>query len=88
MMEDIPMQDRREFERFKVAKGVYAAFVPHSSKRGQIIDISEKGLAFNYLSGKKEHKKAPVHRDRITIFVSGNGFHLKDMPQHRCKLFL
>lgn len=68
--------DRRECERFKVVDGVYASFLPYSSRRGQILDISQKGLAFQYLSGKKE----TFDKDRIAIFVGGNGFYLKDIP--------
>ena len=41
-----------------------------------MIDISEKGLAFQYLSGKKGY----MDKDLISIFVSGNGFYLKDIP--------
>jgi len=76
MKEDLPIEDRREFDRFKVVQGVYALLGQYSSKRGQVIDISEKGIAFQYLAGKKQ---APA-QDRISIFVSDNGFHLKDIP--------
>ena len=76
MTKGLHIEDRREYERFKVAKGVYALFEPFSSKRGQIVDISEKGLAFQYLAGKKEL----AAKEQITIFVNNNGFHLKDIP--------
>ncbi|MBW1894444.1 MAG: PilZ domain-containing protein [Deltaproteobacteria bacterium] len=76
MTEGLQTEDRRECERFKVAKGIYATFEPHSSRRGQIIDISEKGLAFQYLAGKKNH----TAKNLIAIFVSDNGFHLKEIP--------
>ena len=73
---EIDMEDRREFERFKVVQGVYAIFEPYASKRDQVIDISEKGIAFQYVATKK---RTSVH-GRIAIFVSDNGFSLKDIP--------
>ena len=72
----IDSEERREVERFKVVQGVYAVFEPYASKRDQVIDISEKGIAFQYVATKK---RASID-GRIAIFVSDNGFSLKDIP--------
>jgi hypothetical protein len=69
-------EDRREYERFRVVQGVYAVFETYSSKRGPVIDISEKGVAFQYLAGKKKADS----EGHISIFISDNGFYLKDIP--------
>jgi hypothetical protein len=76
MGSDPDIEERREVERFKVLQGVYAIFEPYASKRDQVIDISEKGIAFQYIATKKRTSV----EGRIAIFVSDNGFSLKDIP--------
>lgn len=76
MATNIDSEERREVERFKVVQGVFAVFEPYASKRDQVIDISEKGIAFQYTAIKKR-TSVDGH---IAIFVSDNGFALKDVP--------
>lgn len=45
------VSERRKYQRFNVKPGVLAVFGPASEKMGQIIDISQGGLSFNYKEG-------------------------------------
>lgn len=47
------VNERRKYQRFNVKPGVLAVFGPASEKMGQIIDISQGGLSFNYKSGRE-----------------------------------
>ncbi len=44
-------EERRNHARFKVESGVFAVLGPYSVQMGQIVDISESGLAFHYKKG-------------------------------------
>jgi hypothetical protein len=46
--------ERRNHIRFLVKPGVFAVLGPYSFQMGQIVDISEGGLAFQYKQGKEE----------------------------------
>jgi len=46
--------DRRNHTRFMVKSGVFAVLGPYSFQMGQIVDISEGGLAFQYKQGKEK----------------------------------
>lgn len=46
--------DRRNHTRFMVKPGVFAVLGPYSFQMGQIVDISEGGLAFQYKKGKEK----------------------------------
>jgi len=63
-----PRNDRRERERYRVRTGAYAAFMPHSRRRGQIIDINLSGLAFHYI-GVQKH----VGKGEMAILLNGSG---------------
>lgn len=69
------IEERRKHERFTVREGVSVAFVPYLSKQGQIIDISEGGLSFRYISGKKG-----LWREFIAVLIDRMDFFLKDVP--------
>jgi hypothetical protein len=67
--------ERRKYKRFTVTTDASVAFVPYFSKQGRIIDISEGGLAFRYISGKKG-----FWREFIAILIDRFDFFLKDIP--------
>lgn len=75
MADKKPIVERRKHKRFKVSRGKSVSFVPYLSKQGQIIDISEGGLAFRYISGKKG-----LWREFIAILIDRMDFFLKDIP--------
>lgn len=45
--------ERRKHQRFQLKPGAYAVLSPNLIKLGQIIDISESGLAFRYIRYRK-----------------------------------
>ncbi len=67
--------ERRQHKRYPAQPGTYAAFKPHSSRRGQIVDISMGGLAFHYIAGKWK-----TGRQSLAILVYGEGIFLNDIP--------
>ena len=68
--------ERRKFTRFLAQDTAFAVLRPHFTKLGKIKDISEGGLAFDYIAyaGQKEDSSG------IDIFLSGNGFYLGRIP--------
>ena len=74
----------REYERFKVNTEAYVAFTPYSSRHGKIIDISEKGLSFKYIPGKK-----PTGKKLMAIMIQDREVFLKDIwfiPVSDCEI--
>jgi hypothetical protein len=57
----------------------FAAIRNGFKKVGKINDISIRGLAFSYLSETNEADSAH-HSSKADIFLSGNGFHLFNVP--------
>ena len=74
-MTQVPHERRRQ-PRFKVAEGVFAALVNHTSKLGQIRDISKRGLAFRYI----DHGEAPVETTELKIIIGSGGVYLDKLP--------
>jgi hypothetical protein len=70
-----PIIERRKHKRFTVRAGASVTFVPYFSKQGQIVDISEGGLAFRYISGGKG-----PWRGFIAILIDRIDLFLKDVP--------
>ena len=68
--------ERRQSKRFKVAEGVFAALINHSSKLGQIKDISEKGLSFRYIDSDEGRSEAR----ELKIILSSGGLCLEGIP--------
>jgi len=60
----------------------FAAMRNGFKKVGKVNDISIRGLAFSYLSETNE-ADADRHSSKVDIFLSGNGFHLSNLP---CKI--
>ena len=70
------MVERRKHKRFKVQKGVFAAFRPPSTTIGQIIDISRRGLAFRYIDGEEPSNES----SELDILIADNTFHVDKVP--------
>ncbi|MFO7559416.1 MAG: PilZ domain-containing protein [Desulfobacterales bacterium] len=75
MTDQKPIVERRKHKRFAVMEGANMAFVPYFSKQGPVIDISEGGLAFRYISAKKI-----LWRELIAILIDRMELFLKDVP--------
>jgi c-di-GMP-binding flagellar brake protein YcgR len=70
-----PVVERRKYKRFPVNADTSVAFAPYISKQGRIIDISEGGIAFRYISGKK-----CLWQEWIAILIDRFSLFLKDVP--------
>lgn len=68
--------DRRQYPRYRVNDGAYAALSPDSTIMGQIVDISRGGLCFRYIV----HREQAMESVATHIFVGDNGFYLEKMP--------
>jgi len=66
--------ERREHKRFLAQEGAYALLKNNSSKLGQIKNVSRGGLAFSYTF-------------KVDIFISGQGFCLKNIPSKKISDF-
>ncbi len=73
-MGEFAYQERRHHHRYQTRSDVYAAFMPRSTKRGQIIDISMSGLAFHYIADRKRSGER-----RLSLIVPGEGLFLNDL---------
>ncbi len=68
--------ERRQWKRFKVAEGAFAALINHSNKLGQIRDISKKGLSFRYIDNQEGNSEAR----ELKIILSNGGLCLEGVP--------
>jgi len=64
--------ERREHKRFLIQEGAYALLKNNSSKLGQIKNVSEEQM----------HKSF-----KVDIFISGQGFCLKNIPSKKISDF-
>ena len=71
--------ERRKYVRFLAKDVSFAALRNGFKKVGKISDISIGGLGFSYLSEITEIDVAG-HISEVDIFLSGNGFHLSNVP--------
>jgi len=70
------LAERRRHKRFQAQEGAFAVVRPESTKLGQIIDISQGGLAFRYtVTGARANGAFEVD-----IFLAGDGFCLEKIP--------
>jgi hypothetical protein len=71
--------ERRKYKRFRVQPGRVAVLTPrwpHSTIVGDILDISERGLALCYVADE-----APSNRSSdLTIVSAKPSFHLRRLP--------
>ncbi len=70
--------EKREHFRF-LEDITVVAFWNNSINLGKLKDISKAGMAFEYITDEKPKKK----NSQINIFLSGNKFHLSNLP---CKI--
>ena len=68
--------ERRQHKRFQVKSGAVAVLRPDYAKRGQIINISEGGLAFSYLA----REETPNGSSNLDILLSDISFYLGNVP--------
>lgn len=73
--------ERRRFVRYRAPEGVYAAMPGSAEKVGPICNISRGGLMFQYLAdeGVRIERDGRSKEGRITIFLAGQGFLLRDV---------
>ena len=63
-------------KRFQVSKTACVTFAPPSTKIGQIVDISIKGLSFKYIVGDG----ASIISSELNILLPHHGFSLRNIP--------
>jgi len=68
--------ERRKHKRYRVHDGAFAVLGPHSTKIGQIIDVSMGGVAFGYIAGKEP----PDTSFELGILFAEDSFHLTKIP--------
>lgn len=76
-------KERREYPRYQLTNDALAILKPHPIKLGQIINISEGGLAFHYIS---DNKITPGYIE-LDIFVSTDGKQCDAFPFKTIKDF-
>jgi hypothetical protein len=76
MVEKETTVEKRKHKRFNAQKDTYVALVNDSIKVGQIINISNGGIAFSYIS--KGAQLTGWHK--MNIFMSSKRFYLKKVP--------
>jgi len=71
--------ERRKHERFQVEDGALAVLKPpwpHSTRLGQIIDISRGGLAFRCIASEERSNGSC----ELSIIFADHGFYLNKLP--------
>lgn len=77
--------ERRKFVRVRPKDPTYVALRPKFAKLGRLLDISQNGLSFQYISASKgkADQRANVVSLEIDLFISNNGYYLPSLP---CRL--
>ena len=70
------LKERRKHKRFKVKEGAFAVATPDYNRLGQIKDISQGGLAFQF-NEDGEQTKDPFE---VEIFSTVDDFYIKKIP--------
>lgn len=70
------LDERRQHQRYTSPDEALAVLKPHPIKLGQVVNISEGGLAFQYLSNDKIDTK----HIELDIFISADGPQYTDIP--------
>ena len=70
------VSERRKSRRFLAQDKAFAVLRPDFTRLGKIKDISEGGLAFEYIAYQEEEEDA----SEMDIFLSEGRFHLSKMP--------
>ena len=76
---DSEFTERRSEIRYKMSDGVFTVLKPHFqySRLGSIIDISMRGMAFQYFLEKNIIEK---RFNELDIYISGEGLCLDNIP--------
>lgn len=72
--------EKRKQKRFFTQDDAFAAMRADFKKIGKINDISTGGLSFSYLVQPSPKAKASVDSQFVDIFLSGNQYHLPEVP--------
>jgi len=70
------LNERRKHKRFKVKEGAFAVAWPDYNKPGPIKDISEGGLAFQFIEYGEQTKGSL----EVEIFSTVDDFYMKKLP--------
>jgi hypothetical protein len=70
------LNERRKHKRFKVKEGAFAVAWPDNNKLGPIKDISEGGIAFQFIEDGEQTKGSP----EVEIFSTVDDFYMKKLP--------
>jgi hypothetical protein len=68
--------DQRRFRRLNAQEGAFALLKNHTSRVGQIINVSRGGLAFKYLADEIP----PAEGWELDVFLAGRRFLWKGVP--------
>lgn len=68
--------ERRRHTRFKAPEGVFAEIKAGARTVGQVLDVSEGGVALKYLDGARPMPASATLR----LFATGGKSHLADVP--------
>ena len=71
--------DRRKHERLEPKDLTFAALRPGFSKLGKILDVSKRGLCFQYVTSQGEQTEASTHIE-IDVFMSDETYYLPGIP--------
>ena len=70
------LNERRKHKRFKVKEGAFAVAWPDNNKLGPIKDISEGGIAFQFIEDGEQTKGS----SEVEIFSTVDDFYMKKLP--------
>ena len=70
------LNERRKHKRFKVKEGAFAVAWPDNNKLGPIKDISEGGIAFQFIEDGEQTKGSLD----VEIFSTVDDFYMKKLP--------
>jgi hypothetical protein len=70
--------ERRENLRLRPKEKTFVALRPEFVKLGKLLDISKRGLCFQYYSKGESIEKSPLLN--IDMFISNNGYYLPNIP--------
>jgi hypothetical protein len=70
------LNERRKHKRFKVKGGAFAVATPDYNRLGQIKDMSQGGLAFEFIEDGEQTKGT----HEVEIFSTVDDFYMKKLP--------
>lgn len=76
-------RERRKRTRFSIDKRTFATLRPVFDKFGRIVDVSEQGLAFEYVCYNRDVQKSLMElglESELDILVASDDFYLPQIP--------